>query len=504
MVRTWKTLALLTAAGIGLGLGARPLGAVEGDANDEADLRKIVKSLQDHVARQDRRIAELEGRVSADPNGPAVTAEDVRRIVKEMNEDAAKRSGDFKATWENGVWFRSGDGRFAFHPGGRLQADWGWARAPGIESDNPNFGQGAGKPLRLRDGEEFRTIRLWGEGTMFRYIQYKLELDFAADKVVLKDAFLRMTDVPAVGNVTVGQFKEPFSLEQLSSDTSLTFLERSLADTLVPARNPGFMVSGAFLGPKKAERMTYAVGLFRQEGIGDTGVEDGTAVNSDRGYAGTARLTGLPYFENGGEKLIHLGIAYSIRGTNDDTSLRYRARPEAHFLPYRFVDTGALSHVEHVQLLGAEAAAVFGPASIQGEYVASLLDFDTRTASATSSTDNSTFRAFYVQGSYFVTPGDRRNYNTACGAFNTMRPKKNFREDGGWGAVELATRFSYLDVDDDGLGAARGELRDWTMGVNWYLNPNVRVSANYILALPHRVDTDRPACIYLMRFQLDF
>jgi phosphate-selective porin OprO/OprP len=219
----------------------------------------------------------------------------------------------------------------------------------------------------------------------------------------------------------------------------------------------------------------------------------------------TARLTGLPWFENGGEKLLHLGVAYSIRGTNDDHSVRYRTRPEAHWVQYRFLDTGALVNVDHVQLLGAEAAAVYGPFSLQSELVSSLLDFDSRTASAGSSRDNVCFNSFYVQASYFLTPGDRRNYSTGSGAFAAVKPKRSFRQDGGWGAVELATRLSYLDLDEERLGGAgRGELRDWTIGVNWYLHPNVRVMANYILSMPNRIDTQEDASIFMMRFQVDF
>jgi phosphate-selective porin OprO/OprP len=331
-------------------------------------------------------------------------------------------------------------------------------------------------------------------------------VDFAGDMVVLKDAFLRLTEIPVIGNFTVGHFKEPFSLDQLTGDAATMFMERSLADTMVPGRNPGMMISRAFLSDESSvPRMTYAAGLFRQEAIGDTGVADGAPVNSERGYVMTARVTGLPWFENGGERLLHLGLAYSIRGTNDDHSLRYRARPEAHWVQYRFLDTGSLVNIDHVQLLGAEAAAVWGPFSLQSEFVSSLVDFDSGTGGATSSRSNVCYNGFYMQGSYFLTPGDRRNYAPSTATFIHVTPRKNFRQDGGWGAVELATRFSYLDLDEDGLGGAgRGELRDWTLGVNWYLNPNVRVMANYILSMAHRTDTREDAGIFMMRFQVDF
>ena len=52
--------------------------------------------------------------------------------------------------------------------------------------------------------------------------------------------------------------------------------------------------------------------------------------------------------------------------------------------------------------------------------------------------------------------------------------------------------------------SSRGEMHDATLGVNWYLNPNTRVSANYIRSCPVRIDTASSADIFMMRFQVDF
>jgi phosphate-selective porin OprO/OprP len=418
-----------------------------------------------------------------------------------MDADARSKDLTMKASWKDGVWLSSPDGQFDFHVGGRFYQDVGFVRARALQNDNPNMGQTG--PLVLRDGTEMRTLRLTTNGTMYKYVQYKIELDFANDVVVLKDTYLRLIDVPIVGNVQAGHFDEPFSLDELSASVATTFMEKGLPNALIPAYNPGIMVYNGFLGKPKEERMSYALGVFRQESIGDTGAVDGNAVSSEGGYAVTGRLTGLPWYEDKGKRLAHVGVAYSHRDTNDDHYVRYRSRPEAHFIPYRFVDV-TVANASEVNLFGAEAATVIGPFSMQSEYIASMVDTNGPKQGTNRSDEDLFFSGFYVQASYFLT-GEVRPYKTSTGTFDRIRPLKNFRQDGGWGAFEIATRYSYLDLDDDGYGSAsRGELSDWTLGLNWYLNPNVRLMFNYIRSCPDRIDTNNSADIFMTRFQFDF
>ena len=104
----------------------------------------------------------------------------------------------------------------------------------------------------------------------------------------------------------------------------------------------------------------------------------------------------------------------------------------------------------------------------------------------------------YIQGSYFLT-GEKRNYKTSSGAFDRVKPKENFRFGGGPGAWEAAVRYSSIDLDDSGVSG--GELKDITVGLNWYLNPNTRIMWDYIRA---DLDDVGDANLFLMRFQVDF
>ncbi len=103
--------------------------------------------------------------------------------------------------------------------------------------------------------------------------------------------------------------------------------------------------------------------------------------------------------------------------------------------------------------------------------------------------------------SYFLT-GEHRKYKESSGAFSRVKPKSNFLDGkGGLGAWEVAARYSEIDLNDPDAGILGGEVRDFTVGVNWHLNPNARVMLNYVMSELHHVgDAD----IVAMRFQVDF
>jgi phosphate-selective porin OprO/OprP len=156
------------------------------------------------------------------------------------------------------------------------------------------------------------------------------------------------------------------------------------------------------------------------------------------------------------------------------------------------VDTGTFS-ADNVNLVGAEAAAVWGPASLQAEYMIAMVD--------SSVANDPDFSGYYVQGSYFLT-GEHRNYKASSGKFDRVKPNKNFMgDDGGPGAWQLAARYSHVDLDDGAING--GELDCVTAGVNWYLNPNTRVMLNYVYADSDKL-YDGEANIFQTRFQIDF
>ncbi|UCG59420.1 MAG: hypothetical protein JSU70_07885 [Phycisphaerales bacterium] len=374
---------------------------------------------------------------------------------------------DFRAFWKDGLRYETEDKNFTLKFGGRIMNDWAWmSEDAALRADVGN----------QEDGTEFRRARLYTSGQIYGNVEYKLQFDFAGGDADLKDAYLGLKDFP-VGSIRAGHFKEPFGLEELTSSKYITFLERALPmEAFAPSRNTGVMLYGSALAASPP-RMTWAAGVFRDTDDYGEGQADGA-------YNFTGRLTFLPRNENDGASLVHVGASYSHRSGGPR---RFRSRPEAHLFD-RFVDTGTFASTS-ADLVGLEAAWVAGPLSIQGEYVFANAEVASQ----------ANFDGYYIQASYFLT-GEHRKYKPSAGAFDRVKPKENFGfSKGGRGAWEIAARYSALDLNDSPTPG--GKLSNITAGLNWHLNPNMRMMWNYVHADKDAVGN---ADILMMRLQIDF
>ena len=401
--------------------------------------------------------------------------------VADVEEKVGKKNF-LAAYWKSGLRLDSADGQFKLKIGGRIMNDWA------VYSTDKRVRRQFG---RIGDGTEFRRARLFMEGSVYGNIKYKFQYDFASSDP-FKDAYIQLKKLPMAGNFTAGHFKEPFSLEELTSSKYITFMERALPNVFSSGRNLGVRLNRAFMD----KRATAAFGFFREGNPADTS----TTFGNSGTYNATTRFTILPWYVEKGRQLLHLGLSYRHAFHDAGEKVRFRQRPEAHLGP-RFVETPKF-HIEDVDYFNPEVALVYGPASLQFEWMSALVD--------RPSGDDIQYDGFYVFGSFFLT-GERRPYKTSSGAFDRVKPKKNFDWKGGYGALELAARYSMLDLNDEDMNG--GELSNFTFGVNWYLNPNVRIMLNYVRAM-----LDEDDCYYKgdmgnhcgdadivqARFQVDF
>ncbi len=351
----------------------------------------------------------------------------------------------------------------------------------------------------IEDGADFRRVRMKVEGDLLETTSYRVEMDFAGSgRPSFTDVWIGWRDVPLLGHVKVGHFKEPFSLEELTSSRFITFMERSLPNAFAPARNIGIMAYD--YTPDLC--WTYAIGWFRT--ASDAWGDD---VGDDGEQSVTARVTYNPVYGDDGRYVVHVGAAYSYRNA-DEGAFRWRQRPEVRMAAAgegavpRFVDTGVIPSIE-AHLIGLEAAIVYGPFSVQSE----LMYVPTNQIGTGA---DPVFTGMYVYASYFLT-GESRTYDRKHGYFGRVRPNQDFlvvTRDGctaweGLGAWEVALRWSYLDLNDEAI--LGGRLHDVTFGVNWYLNAYTRIMFNYIHAfLDDPVFDDSDADIFAMRAQIDF
>jgi len=421
-------------------------------AGDKAEPASKAAASEKNVAQEILDILRANNQITAQQYD-ALLAKAKAEEAKPQGGDAKHTPGALRVFWKDGVNFEGGDDTpIKFQIGGYLQTDWAYTN--GDKKLEAKFGKSS-------SGVEFRRARIAMGGSLYDTVDYKLEYDFATGVPKILDAYLQVNDLPWVGTTRVGNVKEPFGLNQLMSDKYDAFMESpSMQDTFIPKRNVGILVQNTAFD----KRMTWALGGFRQTD------DVGKGFGPDAMYNLTGRLSGLPWYEEQGRQLVHVGLSYSHRFRNNDP-VSFSVRPEAHLAPV-LVNTGNIVS-DGVNLLNPELAVVYGPFAVQAEYTKAMVETPKGKGNGLD------FSGYYVEASYFLT-GENRNYKTAAGTFGLTSPKHNFDGHGNWGAFEVATRYSALNLNDQKVHG--GRLTGITTGVNWYLNPSMRLMANYNVA----------------------
>jgi len=353
---------------------------------------------------------------------------------------------------KKGLQFETADKEFKLKIGARLHAD-----ASFHSGDNKINGASA------TNGTEIRRARIYLKGVMWNDFKYISEFDFADNDVAVKDLFVTYTGLDWL-DITVGHTKQNISMELQESSNDIMFTERSLVNTITGA---------AF---------DRAIGLHLKSSgkdwsaqIGAYGESVGASkVKGDEGWGMSSRVTYAPI--NTKNQVIHLGAYGGFRETSDNndilnagkgTRLSYET---THMSNLKLTDTGEISGSENLSIAGFEAAYMQGPFSVQGEYAYSWLSRD-----MAPSVD---FNAFYVQTGWTLT-GESRSYKGSDGEFKRLKPAKDFslKSNGGWGALELAARYDQADMTSGSVDG--GSEKAVTVALNWYLNQNVRLMADY-------------------------
>ncbi len=449
--------------------------AVRGQYTQDEVLRKRLDRLEKENSWLEEDIVELRRMLRGGRGG--MSREEVAEVVKKELEEAQSPE-TFKVYWDKGLKMKTLDGAFKLQIGGRVMLDYA-----NIDADDELEGWLGEDDFEdhVQDGTEFRRARFFMKGSIYENTGYKLQIDFADNEVTLKDAYLEIEEL-LPWPIKIGQFKEPFSLEELTSSKYITFMERALPVGLAPSRGVGVQVSDAPLD----ERMTWALGAFWD-------ADDSAETNTEEGAAVTGRITGLPVYADDGAQLVHLGAAVSARSPD---SVKYGFRPEIHQTE-KLLTSGEFM-TDSVLLTGLEAAWVCGPFSLQAEYIQSRAD-------GGGGAPDVDLDGYYLYASYFLT-GEHRPYKTSAGSFSRVKPKSNFKPgEGGWGAWEVAARYSSLEGEVDDYDE-EGEMDGITVGLNWYLNPNVRLMWNYVTSTYEceEDDLDADTDALMMRFQVDF
>ncbi len=470
--------------------------APEAKAQQAQDLQQIQAQIQEMQAT----IQALQKQV-----------QDAKAQAAAASAAAANAGGsdlDLGVKWKGAPEFTSGDGKkFKFKVRGRVMVDYN-----GIDQDERITKEGDISAVELR------RARLGVEGVVFYDWKYKFEIEFAGDEVEIKDAYLAYANwwgAIDMSEVRIGNQYVYTSLEQITSSRFITFLERAaFTEAFLPSVEADRQIGAAILvGDEHWSFQTGAYGASVGPSSGDNEDIPGQEDFDNDKLALSVRGTVAPINRevNGVHQVVHLGASFrhrdagelndcSPRGDLDDDGndvglgngsfcensaedgvsalFQYSARGADLHLADRFVDTPQFAEEDNMWHL--EAAFVWGPFSMQGEYAETEADGARFTRSANLLVPvtpvNPTYTGWYVDASWYLT-GETRNYEAAEGIFGRTKVKNPvWGGSGGWGAWQIAGRYDVLDLSDKAeemnlaYGCSEcGEQQTWLAELNWLL-----------------------------------
>ena len=486
---------LLASAGV-IGIFAA---APEAKAQSQAELQQIQAQIQQMQAT----IQALQKQVQ-DAKAQAAAAN--------VAASSAGSDIDLKVKWKGAPELSSADGKFKMKVRGRLEVDYNKVDQDTFTTGFPDV-----------SATELRRARLGVEGILWYDWKYVLEVDFANDAVRMKDAYLqyqgwKVWDNPLL--FRIGNFKTFNTFEDETSDRFVDTMERAaFINAWDIERQIGF---GTMY---YAERFGLAAGIFGERFPSTADAPQFTGFTGDEDLTFAARVFGSPINRetNGVPQVLHFGASVRTRDSGDDQPLfQYgnNARGADLHLANAPSVTGRIGDED--TFWGLEAAALWGPFSLQGEYA--QLDVDLPTgqfvrggppfaanqlglvANRFVDDPDPTFNGWYIEGSWFF--GGHKTYEED-GRWG--RPKIDnpmFHGSGGWGALQLVGKYDVLDQSDTAFNNAAspggcqtttlwpgvssaapglspnaiplcGDMKTWIVGASWWMTEYMRLMAQY-------------------------
>lgn len=382
-----------------------------------------VAELKAQVAALMERLEQLEASNEAQSGINLDTAEALKTM--QTTQPRVETKGGIKVT--------SADNQFSMQVGGRIHFD-GYA-----------FDEDVTNPTGTT---EFRRGRLTLSGTALGW-EYKMEQDFAAGTNLdgLRDLYIAKAF--GLGKLTIGHFKPYRSMEELTSSNEILMMERPFASATGLFNGRQFQQGVGYL--YSGSNYTLGASVFNLRGA--TGPR-----NEGMGFAG--RATWAPIMS--GTQTFHLGAWYSHENVNEGSAaLSAAANYAGRRGPSQTIATTSLASRDQVDALGLELAGQWGPVFFQSEYA--LASFG---QGGIAEQDVATF---YAQGSVMLN-GGQKVYKAPTGVFGA--PKVTDR-----GLWELTARYDHIENRD----ITGREAESFILGVNYYVNPNLRFMMNYTM-----------------------
>ncbi len=441
------------------GLAATTLWASLPSAHAADDNSAEIQALREQIRQLDQAVKVLERKQELKDQDAVVAAKDTPKVTYDGQ----------------GFRLATGDGASFLHLGGFIQSDlrWYFSQNKGVTND---------------DAFLIRRARIILDGQFNKNSTFLLVPDFGGTAPTVLDAYVTQIFTPEF-QLRAGRYREPVGLEQLETEGTGFFTERSFVSQIVPSRDIGVQLGGDLFDG----RLSYAIGVFN--GVPDgqnNGVVAGTVVNSDadNNKDVAVRLFAQPFRNDPDSPLKGLGFGV---GATDGRQLPasglagYKTESQQTAFAYR-----ATSVIQGTTWrISPQAYYYNGPFGLLGEYALSTLH--ARPSLAGNNEEQIANRAWQLSAGYVLTGEDS--------SYNGVVPKTKFNwADGTWGAFEVVGRYDVLDLDkklflpDPTAGTSLADplanprkITDFGLGLNWYLSRNVRASVDFfhgIFTLP--------------------
>jgi phosphate-selective porin OprO/OprP len=479
-----KRLIILAIAGVPF---ANPAFADEGGSTNSTEAAEI-QALKQEIQDLDQKVQALEQRHEAEQQAPADTSKEqiqtldqkvrVLERLRENDQDAAATLAKAQPKFSlgaSGFSFSSADSNFVATLHGLVQVD-----SRTFKNDNH---------IQGNDGILLRRARPIFSGTVFHDFDFQFTPEFgngtpgaasAATTPSIYDAFVNYRYSPAF-QIEAGKFKPPVGLEYLQSDSTMFFNERSLATDLIPGRDLGFELHGDI----DSGVLSYAVGIFNGVGDGQRNTSN-TAFQNNREL--DARLFVQPFKKSQTVALQNLGIGVGgswgtssitntlgLPNTTGGTLAGFYTDGQQQFFAYNPSSGAVVAHGTHWRL-SPQGYYYYGPFGLLGEYVIS--DQGVQISNGTLQTANLKNKAWDIAAGWVLTGEDA--------TYIGVTPRHPFDpRNGSWGALQLVARYAELDVDKAAFpifanpATSASEAHSWSVGLNWYLNKNIRVNTSF-------------------------
>ena len=321
----------------------------------------------------------------------------------------------------------------------------------------------------IGNGVSIRRARFAVKGQVDENWYGEFDMDLANGLVELKDAIVRYTGFPNL-DLQIGNFKENFSIQRNTTSRYLQFMERPMVcSALAPSRHFG-------LNAKYAKDWLWvSSGIFGPELAGEeewTNIADNNKdFGRNAGLSFTTKVVFRPLFKLDNASL-HIGGAYSYRttkvsmATGEYGTFRASARNSTSINRKKYLDTNNLKGFDHENLWTVELAGHWDGLRYEAAYIGDNVNFKPDAEDPIAKN----FGGWYVQAGYLLFGGHQR-YDANGGKYTKVKPGQK------WGDVELCARYEYCDLNDGAVYGGSAEA--YTIGLNWWVNNNVKMQLNY-------------------------